>query len=415
LAPERAVPAVRRFSYPSLRASLVAWLSSPDFRVPFSIWTLTRLLFLLLTYFGVVLFNSVLHGPHPSFVHSLLPAWQNPISHGGWDTQWYINIAQKGYDWKNPAGTTPAAFFPLYPLLIRAVVEITHRSWLIAALTVSNLSFLGALLYLWRLTAWEFDAAVARRTVLYIAVFPTALFFFAGYSESLFLFLTVGAVFHLRRKQWLAAGCFAALASATRVTGVLLILPFAYEYARAHNFELRRMVAPRLIGLLLVPAGLVAFMVYLKVSVGDPIAFSHGQAAWQKILTLKLWAGFEESARQIMSVQPQASFYQAHNLINVVIGGTFLLATVLAARRLPASYTAYSVGFWLVTLSSPATAGGYPVPLISLSRYVLTLFPIFMYFGLLGRERVLHDGYLVLCTAMLSLFTVQFLIGGWII
>src|SRR5947209_1422546 len=171
-------PATRGRGRESVATRFGAIAASPNVSIPFSIWVLTRVLFVILTYFGVVLFNSVLHGPHPSFVHALLPAWQNPVSHGGWDTQWYIDIAQRGYAWKNPAGTTPAAFFPLYPLLIHAVVDLTHRSWITAALLVSNASFLGALLYLWRLVAWEFDGAVARRTILYISVFPTALFFF---------------------------------------------------------------------------------------------------------------------------------------------------------------------------------------------------------------------------------------------
>jgi hypothetical protein len=156
-------------------------------------------------------------------------------------------------------------------------------------------------------------------------------------------------------------------------------------------------------------------MLYLQRAVGDPIAFSHGQEAWQKILTLKLWAGFAETVRQVVSVQPPASFYEAHNLINGGIGLIFLIASVLAARRLPASYSLYVAAFWVVTLASPAMAGGYPVPLISLSRYVLTLFPVFMYFGLLGRRRDAHDAYVVLSAGLLSLFTVQFLIGGWIV
>jgi hypothetical protein len=373
-------------------------------------------MFAVLTYFGVILFNSVLHGAHPSFTHSFLAAWHNPISHGGWDTNWYLQIAERGYHWKNPAGTTPAAFFPLYPLLIHVGTAVTHRSSLLIALLTSNLAFLAALAYLYRLTEWELGRRTASRVVLYIAIFPTALFFFAGYSESLFLFLTVACFYHMRRRDWLISGLFGGLASATRVTGVLLLLPYLYEYARASNFRPREMLRGFGIpGALLVPCGLAAFMLYLQHAVGDPIAFSHGQEAWQKIFTLRLWAGFAETVRQIVSVQPPASFYEAHNLINAGLGLAFLVASALAARRLPASYSLYVAAFWVVTLASPAMAGGYPVPLISLSRYVLTLFPVFMYFGLLGRHRDAHDAYIVLSAALLSLFTIQFLIGGWVV
>jgi len=393
---------------------LTSWIASPAVREPLLVFALTRVLFLLLTYFGVILFNSVLHGPHPSYLHRLLTAWNNPLSHGGWDTQWYLDIARRGYNWKRAAGTSPTAFFPLYPLLIRAVVIATHRSYLVAALVISNLSFLAALVYLWRLAAWEAGRAVAIRTILYVAVFPTALFFFAGYTESLFLLLTVASFYHLRRREWLLAGLFGALASATRVTGVLLLIPLAYEYGRSHNFSWRR-VDWGVLGLVLVPFGLFAFMAYLSWTVGDALAFSHNQAAWQKISTPWLWAGFLETVRQIVVVQPPASFFQAHNLIDGTLGGLFLVWTFFAARRLPASYTLYSVAFWLITLSEPAMAGGYPVPLISLSRYILALFPIFLYMGMLGRHRAFHDTYLVLAGGMLALLTVQFIQGGWVI
>jgi len=386
-----------------------SWLAAPAFKESLGVWGITRAMFVLLTYFGVILFHSRLHyNVLQSFAHSLLPAWDK------WDTKWYLNIARRGYAWKAAAGTSPTAFFPLYPLLIRVGVTFSHRSYLSVALVLSNLSFLAALVYLWQLAAWELGKRVAGRTVLYIATFPTALFFFAGYTESLFLLLTVASFYHLRRHDWLWAGAFGALASATRVTGILLLAPFAYEYARACNFSPRRMVSLRLLGLLLVPMGLIAFMAELRYSVGDAWAFTHSQAAWQKVFTVRLWAGLIDSVRQLW-VLPSASFYEAHNVINLAAALLFLAGTVLAARKLPAAYTLYLVAFWLVTLSSPALAGGYPVPLISMSRYVMVLFPVFLYFGFLGERRWFHDAYLVLAPSLLALFTVQFLLRGWII
>ena len=396
-------------------SSIRAQLASSAVLEPLGVWAVTRLLMFALTYTGVILFGSALHDPqHPSFLHALLPAWANAKSHG-WDTQWYTDIARRGYDWKKSVGTSPAAFFPLYPLLIRVGVVLTHRSYLGVALALSNLCFLGALGYLWRLARWEFDAEVAGRTVLYIAVFPTALFFFAGYTESLFLLLTVASFYHLRRGDWLLAGSFGALASATRVTGILLALPFAYEYARYSNFSWRKVDARGIVGLLLIPAGLLAFMLSLRSTVGDAFAFGHYQAAWQKVFTLQLWAGTVESIRQILVVQPWASFFEVHNVINLAALVLFLGTTILAARRLPVAYTIYLGAFWFVTLTSPAIANGYPVPLISMSRYVVTLFPVFMVWGAFGSRRTFHDIYLMLATPFLAVFTVQFLIGGWII
>lgn len=400
----------------SVSVSPATWLSrlraaalEPSLREPLTIWLLTRALFLVLTYFGVILYGQVFSQPHPTQLHRLLPSWDR------WDTVWYIDIARRGYAWHRPGvSTSPTAFFPLYPLLIRAGVALTHRSYLAVALAVSNLALLPALIYLWKLVAWERHNAAARRTVLYITVFPTALFFFAGYTESLYLLLTVASFYHLRRRDWLLAGVFGGLAAATRVTGVLLLVPLAYEYARDRNFTIRRMDW-WVLSLTLVPAGLAAFMIYLGHTVNDPLAFSHHQEGWQKIFTWRLWAGFLETIRQIALVQPRASFFEAHNVLNGALGALSLVASVLAARRLPAAYGLFLLAFWVVTLSSPAMAGGYPVPLVSLSRYVLTLFPLFIYLGILGTRRTINDSYLVPATALLSLLTVQFIHGGWVV
>ncbi len=391
------------------------FLSTRAVLEPLSVWALTRLLMIALTYTGVILFGNALHDPqHPSFLHALLPAWANAKSHG-WDTQWYTDIARRGYDWTKSVGTSPTAFFPLYPLLIRLGVIVTHRSYLGVALAISNLCFLGALTFLWRLACWEFDAEVAGRTILYISIFPTALFFFAGYTESLFLLLSVAAFYYMRRRAWLLAGVVGAQASATRVTRIHLLVPFLYEYSRYSNFSWRKVEPRGLVGLATVPTGLLAFMLYLRATVGDAFAFGHFQAAWQKVFTLRLWAGPLESLRQILVVQPWASFFEVHNVINLTALVLFLGTTILAARRLPAAYSLYLVAFWCVTLTSPAIANGYPVPLISMSRYVVTLFPVFMAWGLLGTKHTWHDLYLVVATAFLAVFTVQFLIGGWII
>jgi hypothetical protein len=392
-------------------ATIRSWLRSEAVRQAGAVWLLSRALFIVLTYFGVILFRNGLHHQfqqlHPSFLHQLLPAWHQ------WDADWYINIARRGYAWHKGI-TSPAAFFPLFPLLVRGAVEITHRSYDLCALVVSNLAFFGALLYLWRLTKNELGRDSAGRAILYVAAFPTALFFFAGYTESLFLFLTIASFYHLRQGDWIAAGVFGALASATRVTGVLLAIPFAYEYLAAREFSLRR-VGRKIGGLVLIPAGLLAFMLYLYAVTGDALAFTHSQVGWQKVFTLRLWAGILESFRQILDVQPQASFFQAHNVLNLGVGLLFLVWSMYAARRLPRPYGLYLLAFWLVTLTSPALAGGYPVPLISLDRYVLALFPVFMYAGWLGRRRSFHDAYLVLSTGLLALLTIEFINGGWVV
>src|SRR4051812_29226269 len=127
-----------------------------------------------------------------SSLHILVTAWERA------DGLWFLRIADGGYG----LGDGSAAFFPLYPLAIRAVSWLLGGHPLPAALLVSNLSFLGALIVLYRLTVREISVPAARTAVLLLALFPTSFFFFAPLSESLFLLLAVGSFSAARRRWW---------------------------------------------------------------------------------------------------------------------------------------------------------------------------------------------------------------------
>jgi len=135
------------------------------------------------------------------------------------DAVWYLRLADDGWSTDDAS----AAFFPLYPLTVRAVGWILPGDDLLAALLVSNLAFLGALLALFALTAEAFGDRVARRAIVVAAIFPTAFFFLAPYTESLFLLLSVLAFREARHDRWDRVAIFGALAALTRSVGILLI------------------------------------------------------------------------------------------------------------------------------------------------------------------------------------------------
>ena len=115
-----------------------------------------------------------------------------------WDSGWYFDIARRGYYW-SPSGQSSIAFFPLYPLLMRALAWPFgggDRALWIAGIALSYACLFLGLAVLHRLTGATFggDREAARRTVLYVAVFPFAYFFTQVYTESLFLLTSVSAV-----------------------------------------------------------------------------------------------------------------------------------------------------------------------------------------------------------------------------
>src|SRR5437868_6724775 len=164
-----------------------------------------------------------------------------------WDAVWYLSIAQSGYG----GGSSLTAFFPLYPATVRAAAGETRSAaaLLLAAYAVSAAAFLVALVLLHKLVALELGERFARPVLLLMAFWPASFFFSAPYSESLFLALSVGVFYAARTKRWPLAAGLCAAATATRPTGVLLLLPLASMAWRAG----------RLRWLAVAPLGAVAF------------------------------------------------------------------------------------------------------------------------------------------------------------
>ncbi|MFC4070154.1 mannosyltransferase family protein [Actinoplanes subglobosus] len=205
---------------------------------------------------------------------SILLAWNN------WDAGHYVRIAEEGYH----VGPGFPAFFPLYPILIRVFDVIVPGGPLISALVVANLAAWGALVMLHRLADHEFGPRVAQRATWYLAAFPMGFFLFIGYNESLFLLLAIAALYAGRRGHWWLAGTMGALSSATRLFGVLLMLPLAVEYLRQIGWRPRGL-RPDVLGIAMVPLGVVAYSVYCLIDLGSPLAFSIAQDQWGRQYT----------------------------------------------------------------------------------------------------------------------------------
>jgi hypothetical protein len=306
----------------------------------------------------------------------LLAVW------GRWDAEHYLSVAKYGY-----AGTE-AAFFPLYPLLIRIV----------------------ALLYLYKLVEHEFNRHVAQRATFYVSIFPTAIFFSAVYSESLFLFLTVASFYYARERRWVTAGAFGFLAALTRSEGVLLAAPLFIEWviaAKEGGREFFRYwvddVVKPLLGMVLVPLGLAAYMAYLWVLNGDPLRFSHVQTHWGRHFTAP-WVSFANTIQKIAHAHaPQTIANQSLELAFTVL---MIVVLVVGLRRLRLSYVVYMA----LSILIPMCTGS----LMSMPRFALVLFPMFALFGLWGARPTFGNAYVAFSLPLLGLFTVLFADWYWV-
>jgi hypothetical protein len=365
-----------------------------------------------------------------------------------WDASWYLVIAHYGYRPDLGVYTSSrTAFFPLYPLGLRAISDVGFPP-VLAGVLLSLLAFAFALYGVHRLTTLELarvghpgSGEVARLAVMVMAFAPMAFYFSAVYSESLYLALSVGVFWCARQGRWAGACALAALAGATRSAGVVLALPVVMLYLygpredRVPDFAVAqvRRFAPRYrlrrdaMWLGLVPAGLAAYMAYLALSGGDALMPFHAQGVWDRRFAgpyLGVWDGIKaawQGARQLLSFQRRHVYFPVaggspfvnagHNLMLLA----FLLAAVPAIvgvlRLFPLAYGAYVIAALALPLSYPVA----PQPLMSLPRFLVVLFPLGMWLAawLAVRPR-LQRSALVVSALLMAFFVAQFATWHWV-
>jgi Mannosyltransferase (PIG-V) len=320
------------------------------------------------------------------------------------DASWYVLIAHEGYvdagrDIEGLVQGRPA-FFPLYPLLMKALGGVGSYAFAALAGTLISLAALLAALYLLhRLTELELGPAAARATVRLVAFAPVAYFFSAPYTESLFLLLSVGSLYAARQDRWALAGLLAAAASGTRNVGALLIVPLAVMYLAQTGWRPR----PRMLWIALAPVGLVAFSAYLKLEVDDWQAWRHAQVHFGRPETVNPFEGVRQGVAAAWDALEGSA--PGDLQVPMLVAFAFLVfagvALVGVFRNLPLAYGLYSLALVVPALCLPATDN----PLYGFPRYTLVVFPLFMWLGLRCERSGLTDRVVFGLTCALALLT----------
>ena len=330
-----------------------------------------------------------------------------------WDSDFFLRIAQNGYD------DASAAFHPLYPALIAGLGRVFFGHYVLAGLVISLLCCLGSFVLLHRLAGEHLDADGARRSVLYLAVFPMALFLQAVYSESLFLLLVLAAFTFAERDRFAAAGLVAGLAILTRATG-LALLPALALLAWRHRERPRALA-----GIALAVPVAAVYPLVLWQQVGDPWAFSDAQDRWHRHLSragpfggiwdglVAGWRGLEQfvvgHGTHVAGADPMHA--AAENVQALAFLFLFLALTVVAWRRLGAAYGLFATISLAIPLSYPSSRW----PLLSLPRFGLVIFPLFLALAAVtaGRPR-LHTAAVACSALFLGVAVVQWALWQWV-
>jgi hypothetical protein len=334
-----------------------------------------------------------------------------------WDGAWYSEVATEGYEANAPHRT---AFFPSFPMLVYIGTSLGIGTALWGVL-VSLVATVFALYFLFRIAEKLRDARAARATVLALSFFPTAFFLNAVYAEALFLALTTGSFWAAYvRRDLLLAGALGALAAATRNFGVLLLIPLLYEWLRnKQEFGWRGLWE-----IALVPTGLLGYMIFLQGRFGDPSIFLHQQGAyWHRELTNpvvtmeRAWVGAGKGLHYVLD--PATLFLErsrdpaldASNTLNLAFLVLLLALLAIGFAVLPRGLSVYAFLVTLLPVLTPADNW----PLMSLPRFMLGAFPLFLVLGyLLARSRPALYLWLFVSASLGAALTSMFVTWRWV-
>jgi hypothetical protein len=306
-----------------------------------------------------------------------------------WDANWYLQIAERGYH----LPSSSPAFFPLYPLVVGGVGRLLADHFVLAGVVVSLTACAVAFALLYRLVDERLGAADARRTVLYLALFPTTLFLGAVYSESLYLALAIGAFVLAERRRLGWASVAAGFAVLARPQGAALLAALAV-------FAWRSERRGRALALLAVPVAM--FLLYpllLEIWIGHARAFWYAQTIWGRAPS---WLG------------PLGGPVQAldeGDVLGFALAVAMLALAVLAWRILGASYGLYSVCTLAIPMALPSDRLG---GLYSFSRFALVAFPCLVALAVLGRDRRVHVVVVAVLGAWLAVNVVRWALWYWV-
>jgi hypothetical protein len=350
-------------------------------------WLAARFLVLAGLVVATVAVNTLSPDAHPVHLTNRLLAW---------DGGWYQGIAQHGYK-----GVAPEAirFFPLFPLLSRAVSVLLLGHTGAAMLVVSNSFALlaGALLY--RLAREEgASVAASRRGAWFFAVFPSAFVLVWGYAEALMLAASIGCFLALRRGRWGWAALLGAAAALSRPLGLLLVVPALIEAARGFRTADVRSRIARLAAVAGPALGTGAFLLWSKIVFHD---------FWLPFSSQKDFRGSADPiSRLAEGVRELRGAQSLGDGLHLPFALGLIVLVYLALRRLPLSYGAYSLVVVVAALSAQN--------LNSLERYGFNAFPIVIALALSTDDDIIERLALVSCAGGILAFSALAWVGGYV-
>jgi Gpi18-like mannosyltransferase len=316
-----------------------------------------------------------------------------------WDTPRYLNLAQYGYQ-ATGEDRVNIAFYPLFPWLIR-LGTLFAQNYLLSALIVSGIAAIAAGILLEKLVRLDYPKHLARYTVWFFLIFPTSYFLHIAYTESLFLALTFGCLLSARQDRWALAGILGALASMTRINGTILFPTLLVEVG--HQYWITKRFDKRWLWIGFVPLGFGIYLLCNFLVTGNAFTFLiHQHEFWHKS-GASPWLGIQSTIARLWEASP--SYRQMVGVQELLFIGLGLAGTIWSWLRLRPAYSVWMTGNWLLFTSTSF--------ILSVPRYTLVLFPLYILFACQAQNRFWFTVINVWSLLFFSLFVSLFAQGKW--
>jgi hypothetical protein len=283
------------------------------------------------------------------------------------DALWYLRIAVRGYG----GDRSTYAFFPLYPVLVRAL-RILIRSEAAAGMIVASLACAGGFVFLFKVVEALLGERPAKAAVLALALFPTSFFFIAPYAESALLAAgSLALLMVLRRRPW-AAAIAGAAAGLARPFGFLIALPMAaFGWNKGHRTASIASAAAA-------PLAMAAWMGTIALHEHDLRAGFTAQSIWQRQFSFPIKTILAEIKALHGYWSSDYGPYFLADLIALALGVALVAATIIALQKANKTPAAAGLGAYGIAAITGPLLVPYPGrPLLSFPRFVLALFPLF--------------------------------------
>ena len=332
---------------------------------------------------------------------TVLTAWLR------WDTICYLIIAEGGYTAQSGLTVWP----PLYPLLIR-LFSFILRPPLVAALVISSLATWLAFFLLYLLISESHDETTAKNTLFLYAIYPVAFFLVAGYTESLFLALTVGSLLLARKRAWGWAGILAAFAVLTRNQGIVLSLVLLWEgilqYREAKSL-LARDIFKVLFSASLPVLAFGAFALYIHNGLNAQWPWQTLAALWGQYSGLP-WEGIVGNTRQLLELPVSQDLYWLPTTVLDLVLAIFVPVVLIIRRQ--SSRSTYLIYAWLILIIALIKLGPNDT-LVSFSRYMIAAFPLFVAISPAMMNRYARLAVFAVCLIAQAILLSMFYFWSW--